>query len=204
MIPKNLTHSDFIKAAKDIDKNEIPYHRKSYRYFLVLNDKEYPPKYIITHSYELKNGKELPPSTFNAVEAKNYFINNGYEIRVEESDKVDVADEDEEKYYSEGKEKFRTHRSYERDTRVAKKAKQKTLKETGELKCEVCEFSFSESYGNLGSGYIEAHHKIPVSQLGNSGKTKIEDIALLCSNCHKMIHRTKPMKSVEELKDIVK
>lgn len=204
MIPKNLTHTDFLKAATDINKKGIPSRRESYRYFLVLNDKEYPPKFVITRAYKLKEGKELSPNTFNAVEAKNYFIKHGYEIRDEGNDEVEIADEDEEKSYSEGKEKFRTHRSYERDTRVAKIAKQKTLEDTGELKCEVCKFSFTDTYGKLGIGYIEAHHKIPVSKLGNSGKTKVEDIALLCSNCHKMIHRSIPMKTVIELRNLIK
>jgi predicted HNH restriction endonuclease len=203
MIPKNLTHNDFLEAAKYIDKNDIPGKRKSRTHYLVLNNKKYPPKYIITLAYELKEEEELPYNSFHTDKAKEYFKDRGYEIRVEESDGAKIVDEDEEKYYSEGKEKFKTHRSYERDGRVPIKAKEKALKETGELRCEICKTSFSETYGKLGSGYIEAHHKVPVSQLGNNGKTEIEDIALLCSNCHKMIHKTDPIKSVEELREIV-
>jgi len=204
MIPKNLTYNDFLKAALDIDKIGIPLHRKSFKYFLIINGREYPPKFIITHAYELKNGKVLTANSFNAVEAKNYFINSGYKIRIKESKAIDIAKEDEKEVFFEGKENFRTHRSYERDTRVARIAKQKALSNTGELRCEVCNFSFIELYGELGTGYIEAHHKIPVSQLGDNGKTKIEDISLLCSNCHKMIHRSNPMKTVGDLKEMVK
>ncbi len=205
MIPKHLTYSDFQKATREIDKNEIPYHRASYRYFLIINGKEYPPKYVISIANKIKKGTEWHPSKFNAVEAKNYFINNGYTIRIAKSGKIlsTISDEDEENNFSEGKEKFRLHRSYERNAKVSKLAKEKILNATGELRCEVCEFSFLESYGQLGSGYIEAHHKIPVSQLGNKGKTKVEDIALLCSNCHKIIHRSNPMISIEKLKIII-
>ena len=33
--------------------------------------------------------------------------------------------------------------------------------------------------------------------------TKAEDIALLCSNCHKMVHRKRPWLSMKNLKEIL-
>ena len=35
-------------------------------------------------------------------------------------------------------------------------------------------------------------------------KTKLEDLVLLCSNCHRMVHRSKPWLSIEGLKRIIK
>jgi 5-methylcytosine-specific restriction protein A len=32
-------------------------------------------------------------------------------------------------------------------------------------------------------------------------KTPLHDLAILCANCHRMIHRTHPMISVEEFAD---
>jgi putative restriction endonuclease len=65
-------------------------------------------------------------------------------------------------------------------------------------RCEACGMSFSEQYGELGEGYIEAHHKIPVAALDVTGKTKLSDLAALCSNCHRIIHKNNLM-SVESL-----
>ena len=96
------------------------------------------------------------------------------------------------------------HKKYERDVNASMIVKEKQLKEYGDLKCDVWGFAFLETYGELGSGYIEAYHKIPVSQLGNNGTTRIKDIALVCSNCHKIIHRTKPIISIDKLKRIIK
>jgi len=47
-------------------------------------------------------------------------------------------------------------------------------------------------YGELGRGFIEAHHTIAVSELYRGAKTKAKDIALLCPNCHRMVHRRRP------------
>lgn len=71
--------------------------------------------------------------------------------------------------------------------------------------CAACGFDFEKVYGELGRGYIEIHHKIPVS---HSKEVKInpeEDLVPLCSNCHRMIHRDfKKMMTVEDLKKLLK
>lgn len=100
-----------------------------------------------------------------------------------------VVDEDDESAYPEGAEQYRLHKSRERDPKIIHLAKTKRYKETGKLECEVCETNFHLTYGELGHGFIEAHHKIPVSQLDGKKKTKIDDLALVCSNCHRMLHR---------------
>lgn len=64
--------------------------------------------------------------------------------------------------------------------------------------CEACGMRFSEVYGDLGAGYIEAHHKIPVSSLDDASITKLSDLAALCANCHRIIHKNGLM-PVEEL-----
>jgi len=74
---------------------------------------------------------------------------------------------------------------------------------TGRLECEVCSADFVKIYGERGQGFIEAHHKKPVSKLCENEKTKTSDLALVCSNCHRMIHRSNPMLSVAELKKLV-
>jgi predicted HNH restriction endonuclease len=69
--------------------------------------------------------------------------------------------------------------------------------------CEACGMEFSEIYGELGAGYIEAHHKIPVASLEDDGsKTRLSDLAALCANCHRVIHKNGLM-SVEDLARVI-
>lgn len=58
-------------------------------------------------------------------------------------------------------------------------------------------------YGGLGQGYIECHHKTPISQMSPGQKTKLSDLALVCANCHRMLHRGGERMTVEELRRIV-
>ena len=63
----------------------------------------------------------------------------------------------------------------------------------------------SEFYGQRGKDYIEVHHVIPLSEF----KTEIwvnpaTDMAVVCANCHRMIHREKNnILTLEELKKII-
>ncbi|MET9413236.1 HNH endonuclease [Streptomyces klenkii] len=56
------------------------------------------------------------------------------------------------------------------------------------LRCEVCAFDFGRSYGQLGEGYIEVHHVVPL-HISGLRETQLDDLALLCANCHRMCHR---------------
>lgn len=68
----------------------------------------------------------------------------------------------------------------------------------GRLECEVCGFDFATRYGDLGTGFIEAHHILPLAAAGPA-TTRLADLALVCSNCHRMLHRAKPWMTPEEL-----
>lgn len=93
----------------------------------------------------------------------------------------------------------RLHRVRERNRRLVAKRKQQVLAATGELTCEACSFEFGRTYGEIGSGFIECHHRVPVSQLAPGTRTLLSDLALVCANCHRMIHRRRPWLTVEEL-----
>jgi len=67
-----------------------------------------------------------------------------------------------------------------------------------DLACEACGFVFENAYGSRGERYIEIHHLQPLSVAGHS-KTALEDLALLCANCHRMVHRL-PFVSPQELR----
>lgn len=88
---------------------------------------------------------------------------------------------------------------YERDSKLRKKAI-----EFHGTKCAICDFSFEEKYGKLGEGFIEVHHKKPIS-LGEREVDYKKDLVCVCSNCHRMLHKqTDKVFDVDELKTIIK
>jgi len=120
--------------------------------------------------------------------------------------KADNLDEDTPDYrdgFPEGKLKERLHVSRERNSSLIRVVKKEALSKYGKLVCECCSFDFALVYGDLGHEFIEAHHTVPVSELHSGGEeTKKEDIALVCSNCHRMLHRRRPWLSIGELKSL--
>ncbi|MDA0525446.1 HNH endonuclease [Methanococcoides alaskense] len=75
----------------------------------------------------------------------------------------------------------------------------KQKKQDSDYRCEVCGMNYEEVYGEIGKNYIIAHHIEPIGSRNVSSPTTIDDIALLCSNCHNMIHKINPPMSIEEL-----
>lgn len=66
-----------------------------------------------------------------------------------------------------------------------------------------------KKYGELGDKYIECHHENPLSERtekewNENLKTSVNDVRMLCSNCHRMIHRTRPAKKFEDLLLVIK
>lgn len=107
--------------------------------------------------------------------------------------------------FAEGKEILRKHIIRERNQALIKTTKQKFKHQhNGKLFCEICGFNFIETYGELGKDYIEAHHIKPISEMQDNEKTNIDDIVMLCSNCHSMIHRKRPWINKEDLKSLLK
>jgi len=103
----------------------------------------------------------------------------------------------------EGRLLTRLHRTRERSRKLVEQRKQKALAAFGRLRCEACQFDFEERYGDRGRGFIEAHHTKPVVTLVEGSKTRLEDLALLCANCHRMVHSARPWLSVGELRRLV-
>ena len=104
---------------------------------------------------------------------------------------------------TEGRESLLLHVKKERDLNFIKKCKKALLKKNGELRCEICKFSFQEKYGKIGIGYIEAHHTKPISELTSETIISINDIIFVCSNCHRIIHRRYPCYTKHELIEII-
>ena len=107
----------------------------------------------------------------------------------------------EEEEFPEGRVLTRLHQRKERSAKLIAKKKEEVLKATGALSCEVCGFDFEMEYGEIGTGFAECHHTKPVSELDPGAKTKASDLAIVCANCHRMLHRARPWLTIEQLRN---
>lgn len=107
------------------------------------------------------------------------------------------AEEDETTLGEEDLRKLREHKLVERNRKLAHRAKL-----AHGFTCKACGFDFAAKYGSIGREFIEAHHLTPLSELKGQKLTldPKKDFTVLCSNCHRMIHRTSFVHSVEEFR----
>jgi 5-methylcytosine-specific restriction protein A len=92
------------------------------------------------------------------------------------------------------------HARIERSSSAARKAK-----DLHGYICQGCGFDFTKVYGNHGSEFIEAHHLIPLYSLVEGELVTMDprhDFAVLCSNCHRMVHRSSPCLTMAQLKGL--
>lgn len=102
----------------------------------------------------------------------------------------------------EGRVLLRSHLIRERDPRLRARKIKEARRQLGHVQCEACGFDFERTYGDRGRDYIECHHKNALSQTGRT-TTTLADLALVCSNCHRIIHRRQPWLSLDQLRCLV-
>lgn len=80
---------DILKALDYIDKNGIPSHNESIKYWLISdNGKKYPPKYVIAVARHLKSGMSISTDGFGPAEAikrlrsLDFSFDGDYELRI--------------------------------------------------------------------------------------------------------------------------
>jgi hypothetical protein len=111
------------------------------------------------------------------------------------------AAEDDDGHEGELKKLLVRHRKREHKFR-AKKITDVMQRNDGHLICEVshCGFDFHTQYGELGVGFVEVHHKKPLSQAPRRGQSiRLSDLAVVCANCHRIIHRHGQCRPLERL-----
>ena len=148
----------------------------------------------------VKLGKEFFVAAYNddPWATREVTINN-----IPESLVLELQNKEEEEAFPEGKEKYKLHHSNERNAKLVALKKKKAMDINPLLPCEICKTSFKEKYGEVGNGFIEAHHITPISELTEETETKLDDLILVCSNCHKIIHRKRPWLTVEQMKSLI-
>lgn len=133
---------------------------------------------------EFKDHKDLLRRLANAIKTTVEYPDINIEIL---NAREDIEDTD----YSrpEGTVLYRYHLARERNATLVKKKKQQALKLYGKLECELCSFNYEKVYGEAGTGFMECHHKNPLHTLVEKTKTSLDDLILVCANCHRMLHR---------------
>ena len=97
----------------------------------------------------------------------------------------------------------RLHRHRERSRKLVERKKAHFCERYGRLFCEACRLEAEQLYGERGSGVIECHHIQPVYTLRAGVLTRLDDLALVCANCHRAVHARSPWLGMEELRALV-
>ena len=101
---------------------------------------------------------------------------------------------------------IKEQRQYVRHSRIERNSSAaKIVKQLLGVICMGCGFDFKRVYGDLGTDYIEAHHLTPLNELPEGKPVSMDptqDFAVLCSNCHRMVHRRKPILTLHELQSL--
>jgi 5-methylcytosine-specific restriction protein A len=108
-----------------------------------------------------------------------------------------------EEEFPEGKIITKAHRRKERSKAAVKKKKAQALRQTGKLECEACGFEFRTRYGESSRDIIECHHIKPLAEVVTERTTRLSDLALVCANCHRVLHRVRPWMSITQLRRIL-
>ncbi len=107
-----------------------------------------------------------------------------------QSEPVGRDDEELEAFEGKPRKYFVIHRHRESSLRRAK-IRNVLQNNRGKLVCEVagCGFDFAKRYGDIGQGYAHVHHLRPLGHAAGKGvKTNLRQLAIVCANCHAMIH----------------
>lgn len=187
---RNLRPDHLLKKLKD-EAKWLKWRVSPDDAIRVLQPIEIPKNIFDTQNYRIVRPKEIDKRTFDAL----------YELAQESTIDEDYGYDEE---FPEGREVERRHKLKERNQAIIKKAKELFKKQHGRLYCQVCGFDFYSNYGEIGFDFIEGHHTLPISELKTEVKTKVKDIALVCSNCHRMLHRKRPWLLMSELKKLIK
>jgi len=159
------------------------------------------PIYLSEVNIEFKNsvvsGKGITETDVNMIDEYGFSTIGSVIRKLTEVHRIGFTEDED--GFPEGKQMLTQHIIRERNTEVIKLAKQRFLQQHGKLFCEVCGFDFKAHYGDIGEGYIEGHHTKPVSEMAENEQTMVGDIAIVCANCHRMLHRKRPWLSINEL-----
>lgn len=96
-----------------------------------------------------------------------------------------------------------THLRRERHRQLIDAKRRSYRAEHGRLSCQACKITETDLPPSIGEGCFEVHHTQPIGQREVASVTTLDDLALLCANCHRMIHRSSPIPSINKLSELL-
>jgi hypothetical protein len=154
------------------------------------NHWEYAGDYICTGYSESLD--DLYPKKQRRPDAVAVF----YLKRIFESEEKAAAD----LLSQEGNRVLRTHFIRERDPSLGAAKRRTFIEQNGFLFCESCGIKETDFPKDLGQSCFEVHHLSPIGNREESQLTRLPDLAIVCANCHRMIHAKQTTLSLEEIK----
>jgi 5-methylcytosine-specific restriction protein A len=114
---------------------------------------------------------------------------------------VREAEEDGRSRDLESAKRYRQHRSIERNPKHSRE-----VKRVQGTRCKACRWEMGELYGAKAAGVAHAHHLIPLSSLADGEIARFDpqdDFAVLCPNCHAVIHKLDDVSDLEGLRAMI-
>jgi len=113
-----------------------------------------------------------------------------------------AADIDTDLHADEGKRVYVLNAQARRNRKLREKKIHQALSSgDGRLICEVsgCGFDFEATYGVIGRRFAHVHHREPLGSRQGERVSRPADLAIVCANCHAMIHRHGKCRDLDEL-----
>lgn len=196
------------RLGKLLDQRSVDnYRNENGVYMKLMNFKSIDPLHVKEGKKGLNRNNKDEPIVWNMYAEDPVKLNavaNLIRAGIERQEDIGVLPEVEEigiETAEEGRIVTRWHAYRERDRRIVDEAKKVFLKKHQRLFCEGCGFDFKKRYGAAGEGLIEVHHTKPVHTLQPGELTRIQDLALLCANCHRVVHSRRKWLTLGELRE---
>ncbi len=78
-------------------------------------------------------------------------------------------------------------------------------KERWGLRCACCGFGFESFYGDIAKGIAIVHHMQPLGCAKSvKRRVNVDDVRIVCANCHQVIHARQPPVGVDELAQLLR
>src|SRR5688572_4768334 len=203
--PASKTSIEVVKLSKELnllhqclgEASSLTLRNANGVYLKMMNFRRFDPDFVSRGKKGMSHGNALELVVWNefngdreglakTCKAIREAVKELHVNSLEDSEEAEIVEA------AEGKLLTRIHRRRERSRKLVAAKKNQVLANVGNLACEVCGFEFAKRYGPRGAGFIECHHTKPVNEYGDGRKTSIKELALVCANCHRMIHSKRP------------
>jgi|GEM_PF-3710598 len=112
--------------------------------------------------------------------------NSRFELKIGRLPDLDLPTDEMARLTEDQMKRVKNHLRRERNPQV-RRAVLKQAKYKISLACNMCGYAHERTPSRIEEAQFEAHHNIPLKE--GARDTDLQDISLLCSNCHRLIHR---------------